>query len=288
MALHERIADQFSYRSERADVWRAFDLLLDTDAFLNLGYSAWYQSHLVGDPQRRLVTEVGRTAVRYLPRADGTSLLDLGCGRGGPAIHLAERFGFRVTGLDLVPYNVAQARRNARDRRATARFAVGDATRLPFDAGAFDACTAIDALVYLRDRQAAFRAISDALGPDGVFVLTDLLVRADADGRETVDAFAEAWDMPPLGTLDGYVRALDAAGFDQVAFRDLSGGSVGRFRKWTWLFLAVLDSPLGGILEKGLRAAGLAPSTVVSQIRHAHRALPTLQHAMLVARPEPA
>ncbi|WP_311173242.1 SAM-dependent methyltransferase [Halobellus ordinarius] len=104
--LRKRVTDQFSYRGERAGIWRAFDLLLDTDEFLNLGYSEWYQPHVVGSSQRRLVGEVGSRVASYLPATDGIRFLGVGCGRGGPAIHLADRFGFSVTGLDLVPYNI--------------------------------------------------------------------------------------------------------------------------------------------------------------------------------------
>lgn len=285
--LPQRIADQFSYRSERADVWRAFDRLLDTQAFLNMGYSGRFQTHLVGDPQQRLVTEVGRTVASHLPDRDGARLLDVGCGRGGPAVHLADRFGFRVTGLDLVPYNVARAVENARAERYPARFVVGDATRLPFGGGSFQACTAIDALVYLPDRPAAFDAVADALEPAGVVVLSDLLVRADANG-EAVDAFAEAWDMPHPGTLDGYVRGLEAAGLDVVGFRDLTRNSVGRFRIWTRLFHGLLETPLRGLVGRALRRAGLDGSAVLTQIRRAHRALPSLRHVLLVARRQPA
>ena len=189
--LRERITDQFSYRGDRADVWRAFDLLLDTDAFLNLGYSAWYQSHLVGSSQRRLVTQVGSRVASHLPATDGVRLLDVGCGRGGPAVHLADRFGFRVTGLDLVPYNVARATENARERRVDAEFVVGDATQLPFANGSFAACTAVDALVYLPDRR-----------PYALAVLTEW-PEDMTDGRRDAVAACSRAVYEHLTTADG-------------------------------------------------------------------------------------
>lgn len=87
--LRDRITEQFSYGGERADIWRAFDRLLDTDEFLNLGYSDWYQPHILGSSQRRLATKVGATLGAHLPMMEGVRLLDVGSGRGGPAIHLA-------------------------------------------------------------------------------------------------------------------------------------------------------------------------------------------------------
>ncbi|MFC6764216.1 class I SAM-dependent methyltransferase [Natrinema soli] len=93
-----------------------------------VGYSEWYQPHVVGSSQRRLVMEVGSGIASHLSATDGVRLLDVGCGRGGPASHLADRFGFRVTGLDLVPYNLERATENAREKHVETEFVVGDAT----------------------------------------------------------------------------------------------------------------------------------------------------------------
>ena len=284
--LRERITDQFSYRSERADIWRLFDLLLDTDAFLNLGYSKWYQSHVVGSSQRRLVTEVGSRVASYLPATDGVRLLDVGCGRGGPAIHLADRFGFRVTGVDLVPYNIERATENAHGQHVETEFVVGDATQLPFRTDSFTACTAIDALVYLPDRHRVFAAVADVLEPEGVFVLSDLVMQPNVSEKErmAVDSYADAWDMPSLGTVQQYKAALDDAGFALKAVEDITGHSVGRFRKWTTLSVQLLRSPIWSVVERLLRAYDLDPAAITEQVREAHHALPFLKHIMLVAK----
>ncbi|TKR25136.1 class I SAM-dependent methyltransferase [Natronomonas salsuginis] len=284
--LRKRITDQFSYRGDRAGIWRAFDLLLDTDEFLNLGYSEWYQPHVVGSSQRRLVGEVGSRVASYLPATDGIRLLDVGCGRGGPAIHLADRFGFSVTGLDLVPYNIERATENAREEHVEAGFVVGDATQLPFTEASFTACTAIDALVYLPDRKSVFAAIADVLEPEGVLVLSDLVMQSDVGEKEQVfvDSFADAWDMPSLGTVEGYKSALDNASFEVKTVEDITRHSVGRFRKWTTLYLQLLRSPIRPLLERLLRAYDLDPSAITKQVRNAHHALPFLQHVILVAK----
>jgi ubiquinone/menaquinone biosynthesis C-methylase UbiE len=286
--IRRRIAEQFSYRGERADVWRAFDFVLDTDAFLNLGFSERYRPHLLGSPQRRLADQVGERLAARLPTTTGTRLLDVGCGRGGPAITLAERFGFDVFGIDLVPYNVKRARENARDRAVDAEFVVGDATQLPFAPGSFAACAAVDSLVYVPDRAAVFSALADVLDSDGVLVVSDLLTRSGLDGRERglVESFATAWDMQPPGTFTGYRRALEAAGFAVEPFEDITANSVGRFRKWTTAFLALARSPLGPLLSRLLRAAGLDPERITTQVRRAHAALPYLRHGIITAVPK--
>jgi SAM-dependent methyltransferase len=303
--LRDRIADQFSYRGERADVWRAFDLFLDTDAYLNLGYSGRYRPYVLGSPQRRLAGVVGERLAAHLPATEDVRLLDVGCGRGGPTIHLAERFGFRAVGVDLVPYNVGRARehvergtntgpeRNVWNGNADGEenappdveYVVGDATRLPLAPDSIGACTAIDSLVYLPDRRAAFDELATVLEPGGVFACSDLLAGADLadDERRAVDSFAEAWDMPSPATFGGYERALDDAGFDVRERTDVTPNSVGRFRTWTTAFLRILASPLGPPVERALRARDLDPSVIERQVSRAHEALPHLRHVVLVA-----
>jgi arsenite methyltransferase len=41
--------------------------------------------------------------------APGVQVLDVACGRGTSAVHLAERFGCHVTGLDYGTENIAAA-----------------------------------------------------------------------------------------------------------------------------------------------------------------------------------
>lgn len=284
-SLPERIADQFSYRGDRADIWRAFDLIFETDAFLNLGYSARGQPHVLGSSQRRLVQVVGSTVATELPDTEGVRLLDVGCGRGGPAIYLADRYGFRVVGVDLVPYNVARATANASNSDVDAEFVVGDATRLPIAPDSCRVCTAIDAVVYLPDKWAVFSEIHTALGAGGIAVLSDLVIRpevSEAD-RNAVAAFADAWDMPPLVTVEKYRRLLDDTDFDVRAVVDISSHSVGRFRKWTTLYLTLVGSPLRKPLVRWLDANDLDVAVITDQVRSAHEALPHLRHVLVTA-----
>ncbi|MFB6205585.1 MAG: class I SAM-dependent methyltransferase [Haloglomus sp.] len=286
MDIRDRIVEQFSGRSERADVWRALGHVLDTEAFLNLGYSEWYQPHPLPSSQRRLVTVVGSRLAAALPTTEGVHLLDVGCGRGGPAVHLAERFGFDVTGIDLVSYNLARARENAAAAGVDAAFVRGDVTHLPFASGSLPACTAVDALVYVPDRAAAVAALSDVLEPGGVFVFSDLIAEPDpgASGQRALERLAEAWDMPPPGTRREYERALADAGLRVREVRDLTGRSVDRLRPWAALFCRVADGPARGLLEWLLCRWGLDPDAVVRQVRRAREALSHLRHVLFVAR----
>ena len=115
---------------------------------------------------------------------------------------------------------------------------------------------------------------------------SDLMRRADVSEAEgaLVDSFADAWDMPSLGTVGGYEAALGGAGLELEAVEDVTEHSVGRFRKWTALYLALLGSPLGALVERLLEAYGLDPAAITEQVTRAHRALPFLRHVIFVAK----
>lgn len=283
--LSERIREQFSYGSERADIWYAFAAVIATDRFLNLGYSRWYQSHLVGSPQRRLVARAVGELQKEQTTLPNQLLLDIGCGRGGPAVYLANEYRFSVVGVDLVPYNVSVARRNARrDGSNTApvpTFVVGDATQLPFESDTFPAVSALDSIVYMPDKRGVFEEIRRVLRPDGVCVVTDLVVEGEAKAcLQDVRRFADAWDMPPVRTAEQYREAIRESGLKITAETDLTAHSVGRFRKWTSLYLLLADSPFETVLSSVLEQCGVNSDVVTAQIHAAHGVLPALRHRL--------
>lgn len=298
-ALRRRVIEQFSDTDERAAIWRGFEKFLPTGAYLNLGYSPRYLPTLVGDSQARLADRLADGLSARLEDSAGARLLDLGCGRGGPARRFTER-GFDVTGLDLVPYNVTLARANARPRGPDARagsgrpplppqFLVGDATALPFDDGVFDACAAVDSLVYLSDEGAAFAEIGRVLDDGGWVAVADLLAAEDAPPgvADRLDDFAAAWDTAPIAPSGEYFDSMRRAGFTVETVEDVTPNSVGRFRKWSKLFLALADGPASKPLRTLLRRWGVEPEAAVAQVRSAHRALPHLEHVIVYARSKP-
>jgi SAM-dependent methyltransferase len=95
-------------------------------------------------------------------------ILDLGCGSGRVALHLARR-GYTVTGLDLEPALVAALDERARELPANA--AIGDAR--DFDLGTqFDLVLAPMQLLQLfadsEERLGCLRRVAAHLSPDGV------------------------------------------------------------------------------------------------------------------------
>lgn len=284
--LYDRIREQFSYESSRADLWRVFNIVLPTHEFLNLGYSRWYQPYFLGSSQRRLAQKIGRDLTTRLPATSGLQLLDIGCGRGGPTLYFADALGFDATGIDLVSYNIAVARENAAERDVPATFVIGDATNLPFEPNSFAVCTALDSIVYVPAKQVVFEEIACVLYDDGLAAISDLVMRdgLDETAIAAVNAFAETWDMPPLVPFSEYGRTIERAGLTELEMQDVSSHSVTRLRKWTTLYLRLVGDGMGETVTPFFQRRGLDLPTITGQVRCAHDALPHLRHVNVYAR----
>src|SRR6476620_6655857 len=76
--------------------------------------------------------------VRGLNIRPGMRVLDVACGTGNLALPAA-RLGATVTGVDLAPNLLEQAREIAKLEGLTVQFDEGDAEKLPYEDGSFDA-----------------------------------------------------------------------------------------------------------------------------------------------------
>src|SRR5215217_4078838 len=76
--------------------------------------------------------------IKKLNLKPGMKVLDVACGTGNLALPAA-RAGATVTGVDIAPNLVAQARENAKREGLKVQFDEGDAEALPYDDASFDA-----------------------------------------------------------------------------------------------------------------------------------------------------
>ena len=87
----------------------------------------------------RIARGYGRGGAEFIGRlgfARGERVLDVACGTGNTALPTA-RIGASVTGIDISPSIIAQARLRAANEGLGIRFDVGNAEDLPYESGAF-------------------------------------------------------------------------------------------------------------------------------------------------------
>ena len=146
----------------------------------------------------------------------GELVLDLGCGIGGPGRYLADRFGCRVVGVDLLPVRIDAARALAeRARCERVEYHLGDATALGFGAASFAQVWILDASIHIRDKRALFGEIARVLRPGGMLVFHDQIGPLP---RAMLPLIRRSpWVAPPLPAL---IRRIEEAGLRLLLLQD--------------------------------------------------------------------
>lgn len=117
--------------------------------------------------------------VAALPLAAGQSWLDVACGTGIVSLALARHVG-QVTGLDMTPAMLAQARASATTRGVpNARFIKGEASALPFPPRMFDGALTRFSLHHIPVPGRVVGQMAHAVRPGGWVALADSLTADD-------------------------------------------------------------------------------------------------------------
>ncbi len=130
----------------------------------------------VMDPDRSVLQNqilFERIVAADLRLEPGQKVLDLGCGCGAIAEHIAALTGAVPYGINLDASQIAKAHRNP--NLPAANFTVGDFNRpLEFDDASFDAVYAIQPMTYVSDHAFTFAEVMRVLKPGGRFVIDDV------------------------------------------------------------------------------------------------------------------
>lgn len=163
---------------------------------------------------------------QYARLATSSTVLVVGCGTGGTAVHLAEMTGASVHGLDLSPESIRIARERAAASPSRQRlgFSVGDASRLGYATDTFDAVVTEYVAFFLPP--AAFAGFRRVLKPGGLLALAEMMKdpgvsrKADARILAAEASYSDLVGYPfHLPTADAYLGMLAAAGFEDVRIR---------------------------------------------------------------------
>ncbi|MCD9145725.1 SAM-dependent methyltransferase [Streptomyces albireticuli] len=187
------------------------------------------------------------------------SVLDVGCGVGGPAVRVHHSTGARVVGITVSAEQVSRAGEKARSAALEGRvtFRQADAMVMDFPTASFDAVMAIESIVHMPDRLRVFQQIARVLRPGGRLVLTDFFSQrvSAVDEDALLQAYWQRFMAAPAPCMDAYVRTVSEAGLLVEEVRDLSRnclrptihafrpGSRSTARRWTTAS-ALIWSPL--------------------------------------------
>ena len=153
-----------------------------------------------------------------------TMVLDVCSALGGPARHLARKYGCNVTGLDATRKMVDEAVRRT-EQEALAHlitYKLGNALDMPFKSCAFDLVWGQDAWCYVTDKDRLIREAYRVLKPGGTIAFTDWVQAGNMTDKEW-EELNNFMVFPYLESLEGYEELLKQAGFVIIEKEDKTG-----------------------------------------------------------------
>lgn len=149
-----------------------------------------------------------------------TRTLDIGCGIGGAARHIAANTGAFVTGFDLTPdyVSTAQALSKMVNMSDKTHFRVGSALDMPVDDNSFDLATMFHVGMNIADKPLLFREAARTLAPNGIFALFDVM-QTDSGDITFPFPWAEKADWSFVEPPEVYTDAAAQAGFELTSER---------------------------------------------------------------------
>lgn len=181
-----------------------------------------------------VTTEESTEIPRLLDLRTNSFVLEVGCGSGGYALHLAENVGCRLVGLDINVPGVSNANQLAlaRGLASQARFEQCDASKnLPFDDNTFDAVFANDVLCHLPERPRVLGEMFRTLKPGGRMLFSDALVVGGMLSHEEIATRSSIgfYVYSPPGENE---RLIERAGFRQIRATDTTERAAAIAKRW--------------------------------------------------------
>ena len=171
----------------------------------------------IADASQRTVERLAETVGTI---TSSTRVLDLGAGYGGAARWLANKFGCKVTCLNLSEVQNRRNRSMTREAKLDHLIEVvdGDFEHLPFDDGSFDLIWSQDSFLHSSNRQAVVREISRVLtSKEGAVVFTDPMAAADPS-EEKLRPIKQRLSIDTFGSQKFYDEEFAKYSFEAVSF----------------------------------------------------------------------
>lgn len=210
---------------------------------------------------------------RKMGLKEGMSVLDVGCGVGGPLRNIARHFGCKITGLNNNDYQIRRGNAKVAHENLSklAKLEKGDFMKLHYGDKTFDALYQIEATCHAPDRTACYKELLRVAKPGAVMTgyewgMTDKYDAKNPRHVELKDGIELGNSLPEIDHIDDIVKQMVKAGWELVESSDLAVESeVDWFEPFRpgWSLKGFRTTPFGiwltGSMVSIMEAVKLAP-----------------------------
>ncbi len=177
------------------------------------------QIHIGGAEQ----TDILASKIGLDKKVDTIKLLDICSALGGPARHLAEKYGTHVIGLDITPEMIQEAKKRTDGKPYSSKieYRLGSGLDIPAHAETFDVVWGQDAWCYIRDKPRLIQEINRVLKKGGILGFTDWIWGINDIKDSEAKFLMEFMVFPDLQTLKGYSKLIKKNGLQLQEEEDL-------------------------------------------------------------------
>jgi SAM-dependent methyltransferase len=171
--------------------------------------------------------EATQELARLFSPSQGSYVLDIGSGLGGPSRYLAANYGCRVIGIDITEEycrvaSVLGARMGLEDRVEYRR---GDACELLFPDGTFDGAWTQHVSMNIPEKKELYEGICRVLKIGGRFAVHDVVQRSSRPILFPVP-WARVPEISHLQSAEAMRKTILDAGFALLAWNDVTEGAL--------------------------------------------------------------
>jgi len=111
--------------------------------------------------------------LHYVEVTGDQKFLEVGCGNGAACKHIAENYRLNVTGVDVDPKQIHNARKDS-EKKENIQFFEGDSTNLTFRDNEYDIVYSSGVLHHISNWKKVLEEITRVLKPKGYYMFSDL------------------------------------------------------------------------------------------------------------------
>mgnify|MGYP005639837725 CR=1 FL=1 len=169
-----------------------------------------------------------------------SDILDVGCGMGGPALYIYEKYHCRITGISTSKKGVTIANKAAekKDYKDMVRFKLKDALDNGFSSNSFTLIWQMESSHLIRDKKKLFSENYRVLKNNGVMLLCDLILPKEFsisdlyNYRKELNLLEKSFGKVKMEPLEYYCQILKETGYSDVETVNISEHVIPTLKHW--------------------------------------------------------